>query len=124
MIKKIIKLVEKIVFSPVAAILLTIIAGYFLLLNNRQLNRIELSRNNIHLTEKEVSSLQKSIEGLDLELNQANNPLAKEKIVRDELLQQKENELVLKLPDIVKNETKTKEAIEKNNLKKWLELVK
>ncbi len=123
MIKKIIKVLEKIALSPIFVIIFTLLAGYFLLQNNRKLKRVELSRNNIHLTEKEVSSLQESIENLDLELNQANNSLAKEKIIRDELLQQKENELVLKLPDLVESDTKIEETEEKSNFEKWLELL-
>lgn len=123
MIKKIIKVLEKIALSPIFVIIFTLLAGYFLLQNNRKLKRVELSRNNIHLTEKEVSSLQESIENLDLELNQANNSLAKEKIIRDELLQQKENELVLKLPDLVESDTKIEETEEKSNFEKWFELL-
>lgn len=124
MLSQIKKKLKKILFNPIAAILLSLIAGYFLIKNHQQLNRVELSRKNIQLTEKEVSFLKDSVQNLDEELNKANNPLAKEKIIRDELLQQKENEFVLKLPDIVKNEIKTEEAKEKSNLEAWLELVR
>ncbi len=124
MLSQIKKSLNKILFNPITAILLSLIAGYFLIKNHQQLNRVELSRKNIQLTEKEVASLKDSVESLDEELNKASNPLAKEKIVRDELLQQKENEFVLKLPDIIESEIKTEETKEKSNFEAWLEIVR
>ena len=106
--------IEKIVLSPIFILLFTLLACYFLLQNNKKLRRIELSRSNIHLTEKEVSSLQNSIEKLDFELDQAKDPLNQERIARDQLLQQKENELVLKLPDFIESEIKIEEVKESN----------
>jgi uncharacterized protein YlxW (UPF0749 family) len=123
MIKKIKMVIEKIVLSPIFILLFTLLACYFLLQNNKKLRRIELSRSNIHLTEKEVSSLQNSIEKLDFELDQAKDPLNKERIARDQLLQQKENELVLKLPDFIESEIKIEEVKEKSNFERWLELL-
>lgn len=121
--KKLLNKAKQLLFSPIVAILITIIASLYLLQNHRRLDRLELSRKNIQSTEQTVQSLQESIGEVDLELEQAQQPLAKEKIIRDELLHQKENELVLKLPEIKIEEQEQELVLEQSNWEAWMEVV-
>ncbi len=121
--KKLVNKAKQLLFSPIVAILLTIVAGLYLFQNHRRLDRLELSKKNIQNTQKAVESLQESIKEVDLKLEQAQQPLAKEKIIRDELLHQKENELVLKLPEIKIEEEEREIKVEQSNWEAWMEVV-
>ena len=61
--------------------------------------KVTVSTENISRAKQVVSQLQAEKESLELAINQAQTPLAREKQLRNELLQQKPGEIVFQIPN-------------------------
>ncbi len=63
-------------------------------------SRREVAAANVQLLRESVDAQKLEVSELRTDLEIANHPFTKEKMLRDELLLQKEGEIVFKLPDI------------------------
>ena len=91
---------KRILYRPVVVFVITIFAAYFIFSLKNNLKRTELSQQNLATIQAEVDELDQSVTQQKEELTIAEQPLAKEKIARNELLMKKEGELVIRLPEI------------------------
>ena len=85
--------------------------------------RLELSRKNVKFEEREKERIQQNVKLLESRVEHAGKPLVQEQLVRNELLYQKEGEVVIKLPEIEIEESDTLAAPKEESWQKWLELV-
>lgn len=91
--------VEQIIQHPLTLLATALLIGLFCL------SLIE-SRQKTRISEESIRELQKSVDQLDQEVNlqarqveQSQSQLYKDKIIRNELLQKKEGEIVLQIPE-------------------------
>lgn len=68
-----------------------------------------ISTQNISIIEDEIKALEEKINKSKEELELTKQPIYKEKIMRNELLMQKEGEYVVQLPDLEKREVENVE---------------
>lgn len=75
--------------------------------------------------EKEAYQLSKEVQDLQEELEYSKSPEYKEKIIRDQLLMQKEGEYVVQVsaPEIVETDTEIKPQKTVSNQDRWLEIL-
>jgi len=101
---------KQILYRPVVVFVITILAAYFIFSLRNNLKRVGLSQQNLATKQTEVDELDQSVTQQKEELAIAEQPLAKEKIARNELLMQKDGEIVIRLPEIEIPEPATVEA--------------
>jgi len=116
-------MLQKYLNNPFIIILLSTISIIFIISLKQNLQKIEVSQKNVEKLGQQVQKLETEIENKQTSLEKAQQPLAKEKIARDELLLQKENELVVQLPEI-RIEAEEKQVPEaKTNWEKWKQVL-
>ncbi len=114
---------KKWVQSPIVIIIATLLAISFILSLRKNLSRLTLSEHNLNILRSEVNDLQTEVDNKQQELELAKQPLAKEKIARNELLLKKEGEYVIQLPEIKLPEEKMLADKELSNWEKWEKLL-
>jgi hypothetical protein len=117
------KLFSTIIFHPLTLLIATVLVVLAIVNLRTNLKRLELSEQNIKLEQEEGNRLKSEIQLLDDQIEQSSQPLAKERLIRNELVRQVEGEIVLKLPDIEINQDLAEEAIKKNNWEEWIEII-
>ncbi len=116
-------MLQKYLNNHLVALFLTIIAIIFIISLRQNLQKIEVSQKNVGKLEQQVQKLETEIENKQTRLEKAQQPLAKEKIARDELLLQKDNELVVQLPEIIIKAEEKQAPEEKTSWEKWQEVL-
>jgi hypothetical protein len=115
---------SKILYSPLAILLSTVIT--ILLCVSLYLNSHELAHSTTKITDlqAEVTTQNNTLEKLKSNLEDAKGDLAKEKIIRDQLLMQKPGEYVVQVPDLPVSSVPSREVIEPlSPWKKWQKLL-
>lgn len=114
---------KKIILHPLAVIFLSLISLYFIFSLRSNQKKIDLSRKNIKNLKQIVSKMEADYNQQTEALETAKKPLAKEKIVRNELLMKKPGEYILQLPKV--NPIQPEEAVrkEKTPWEKWKDLL-
>jgi len=102
--------------NPVVLLIFTLLALSFVFSLRKNLTRLTLSEYNLDILKSEVDKLETEVEQKQYQLETAQQPLAKEKIARNELLLKREGEYVIQLPDI---ELKSKQQPIKNKPTAW-----
>lgn len=118
------KTISRIIFHPLTAVVLTIIGLFILMQNHQRLKRLDIARQNIQQAEQEVEAAEEELLQVETALEEAQEPLAQETLLRDSLLMQREGELVIKLPEIsIVEEEAEREQIDEGNWQAWMEVV-
>lgn len=89
----------RILYSPLAALLFTVIAGVIcvsLYMNGR---RIQQSAATVQKMEQEVASIEAKVNLVESSALEATSAAAKERIFRNELLLQRPHEYIVQVPD-------------------------
>ena len=110
-------------FHPLIILLVTIIFLLFIFSLRKTAQKSEISSQNVAVLEERIDQLTGEIELEKQALDYANSPLAKEKILRNELLLQKPGEYVLQIAGEENLTTENIENADKSNLEAWKELV-
>ncbi|KUK79814.1 MAG: hypothetical protein XD95_0100 [Microgenomates bacterium 39_7] len=111
-------LVHPITIIIISALVVSAIAGL-----RTRLKSLELSEQNIKLEQEEGQRLTSELHALDSQIERSSQPLAKERLIRNELVQQIEGEIVLKLPDVQISQDIQHDQTELSNWEKWMELI-
>jgi hypothetical protein len=109
---------KKIIFHPFTIIIFTLISTTILISLNKTRSKTTSSVRNTELLEEDIASISREVSQTEQSLAKSNHPLTREKILRNELLMQKEAEYIIQLPDI--NLAKTNN-LEKNQQSPWEE---
>ncbi len=115
---------KRLLYHPLTAILVTALVIYFVISLRSNLKKLEISRQNLSNIQQDVSQLSKEVETQKQTLNEAQQPLTKEKLARDELLLKKSGEYVIDLPDIVLTDVELESSPSPRPIEKWIELIK
>lgn len=104
---------RQLIYNPFSLVIITGIAllAIFSLYQNTE--RTKASQQSLLKMEDEVSKLEGEVGELANDLELADSPLQKEKILRNELLMQKPGEYVVQIPDELVQEKEQVEAKEK-----------
>lgn len=102
--------VSKILSHPITIVLFSLIFVLFFISLRKNATKTKISTQNISTLENEIQSLEKKIDESQKELEIAQSPLSQEKIIRNELLMQKEGEYIVQLPELKKKEVKNEKG--------------
>ena len=108
--------------NPVFLLVFTILAIISIISLRKTNEKANISRRNIENLEKTVSKLEEEVEAGKEDLEDSQNEIYKEKIIRNELLQKKENEIILQIPE-VKEENMEEVVEDQGQLEAWKELI-
>lgn len=101
---------NKILSNPVIIIVFSIFCLLAFASLRKNAAKTKVSSQNIAVLEKDIASLEEKIKKSQESLDAAQQPLSREKILRNELLMQKEGEYLVQLPNLeqkVKNIAET-----------------
>lgn len=113
---------NKILSNPIIFVLITSLFVVFFFSLRKNEEKIKISTQSINSLQNEVKNIEAEISDAETKLTQAQSPLNKEKILRDQLLMQKEGEYVLQIPSLEKKEVKT-EIIVSSPWEEWKKLI-
>jgi cell division protein FtsB len=116
---------EKIKFSlenPIILLVFTALAIISIISMRKSNEKAVISKRNIEELEENVEKLQDEVNTEKIELEDSQNEIYKEKIIRNELLQKKEGEIILQIPDLNEEEL-NEEITDKKPLEQWKELI-
>jgi len=91
--------IKKILLHPIVIFLISLASLLLVFSLYQNAKEITNSTADLKEVELEVDQKQQKIDNLENQLNQAQTNFTKEKIIRDELLMQKEGELVIQIPE-------------------------
>ncbi len=91
---------KKLFLNPITAGIITLFSLLFCISLYQTIQEIKLAGQETKKTQKEIEDLSSDIMSLEEEIEIAKSDEFQEKLVRDELLMQKEGEYILKLPDL------------------------
>jgi len=112
---------RRLLFNPLAAVLITGLVLLFWLSLHRTSSRIRSSTEAVTVLEQEVAKTASEISALESELAAAEDPFTVEQVARNELLLQLPGEIVLKLPDIASPEVEeTQQQSQTTSIQAWL----
>jgi len=112
---------NKIILNPLTIIAFTIL-GVTLLISLRQnINKIDQSQQNMNILEQEIVKLSSEVSQTEQQLEKADDPISKEKILRNELLMQKEGEYIVQIPEV---ESRKKQKADHKKTTPWEEWTK
>lgn len=115
---------QKLIFNPITFLGITILSVVFSISLYQSAQRTKLSTENLEYLEEEVSQMQAEVLSLETAIDQSQQPFAKEKIIRDELLMKKPNEYVIQIPDeLVESITPIESKSIEKPLEEWQDLL-
>jgi cell division protein FtsB len=114
---------KKILYHPltILAISLLVIIAIFSLRSN--LKRLSLSQENLKSAQMAYEKVKQETAEDETLLEQLQQPFVQEKITRNELLRQKDDEILIKLPDIIIEHKEPNEIQEKTVFEQWKEVL-
>ena len=116
-------MLHKLFFNPVSLIVITLLTTAFWFSLYKTSTRIRNSAESIAGVEQEINALSESVSDKKIRLDIAKQPLAKEKIARNELLLQKPGEFVLRLPEVDKAQAADENGGSTPNWLEWWRLL-
>lgn len=117
------RLFSKIIYHPLGICCITAFVLLIILQNTQRLKRLDIAKQNIKQAEEKVEAVETEFTKIENLLEEAQEPLAQERIVRDSLLMQKNNELVIKLPEINVVFEEDNQEKEVSNWQAWIKLI-
>jgi cell division protein FtsB len=91
---------QKLLFHPITVIFFTVIAVIFYFSLEKSAGTAETSVVTLQKLQQDTEKLNQEVQQLEGKLTDSQNTVAKEKIVRDELLMQKPGEYAIQIPDV------------------------
>ena len=107
---------------PFFLLIFTILAIISIISLKKTSEKASISRRNIENLEKTIAELEQEVENGRSDLEDSQSEIYKEKIIRNELLQKKEGEIILQIPE-VKEEEMEKDIEDQGQLEAWKELI-
>lgn len=101
----------------------TILVIFVIISMNQTVKEIQKSTETTTILDQEIEEIASEVSGLEAALAQAQSEFTKEKIARDELLLQKEGEVIVQLPEIELPEEKEVTIAPKTPWDEWRELL-
>lgn len=89
---------KKLFLHPLAVVLITLICFLIFFSLKKTSQKATISNKNIQVLEQEIEQLEQFIISNQNKLYQSEQKFAKEKILRDQLLMQKDGEIIIQLP--------------------------
>lgn len=114
---------KNLLFHPLTALLFTVIAILFVVSLRKTAQKSEVSSKNVEVLEEKINQLSGEIEAEQQALEYASSKLAREKMLRNELLLQKPGEYILQIPNEESLNVNQNVNEEQTNLKTWWELI-
>lgn len=108
---------------PVIVLLFIVLAIVFYISLDQSGKRAANSSQEIQELEAEISQTQNDVNKLESELKIAEHPITVEKVIRNQLLMQKENEYVFQLPEIEVIEIPPAPVVERTPWEEWQEVL-
>jgi len=108
---------------PIMILLVIVLVIVFFISLNQSEQRAASSNEEIVELEQEVAQIENSVDELEQQLEVAGHPITKEKVIRDELLLQKEGEYVFQLPEIEIEEKPVEVAETPTPWQQWKEVL-
>lgn len=115
---------KKLLYHPLTILVITFLVIIAITSLRSNQKRVSLSQENLksaqiaYEKEKRETTKEKAL------LEQLQQPFIQEKIARDELLRQKNNEILIKLPDIVIQQKENTEVQQKTVFEQWKDVLK
>ncbi len=117
------KIVDRLIFNPLFVIVVTVLVTAGIIGLRQNSKRLYLSEMNVKREVQDRDRVKAEVLELTAKIEQSNEPLVKDKLIRNELLHQKEGEIVIKLPTVKPIIEEELEEMEMENWQKWLELI-
>lgn len=114
---------QKLINHPLVILLLTGLTIMIVISLNRTAQKSKVSSENVRLMEQKNEQLRQQIDFQQQAIDEASTGLAKEKILRNELLLQKPGEYVLQIPDEMVINQQNGQLEQKTPLQEWQQLV-
>lgn len=114
---------KNLLFHPLSILAITIICLLFIFSLRKTAQKSEVSAQNVTVLEEKIDQLTGEIQSEKEAIDYANSSLAKEKILRNELLLQKPGEYVLQIAGEKALNTDNEERVEQSNLEAWKSLL-
>ena len=114
---------NKLFFNPIRAIVFIIFVFSISLSLRETAKRSQLSKLELETLEVQVNQLEESYTDTQAVLAEHQSSFAKERDLRDELLQQKDNEVIVQLPPITPPVQPTPTAQHRAPLQEWRQAV-
>jgi cell division protein FtsB len=90
----------KIFSHPLAIVVFTLIGAAFSYSLYSSSQKTRISTEQVAVLEQEITEMTSEVSELEQQVEAAQTPEMKEKIIRDQLLMQKDGEIVVQIPDI------------------------
>ncbi len=114
---------RKLLYRYPVIIVITLITMYFIFSLRTSLKKADIPKENLQNIASEVDTINDKVQEQEQQLQEAKQPLAKEKIARNELLMKNEGEVVLNLPDIELIEVESEPTPTSAPIKQWQKLI-
>ena len=92
--------IRNLLYHPVTVLFITIIAITFYFSLDRSAQKTQKSSENIRVLEHEINQVSQEVIELEEKIIETESQQFQEKVVRNELLLQKEGEYILQIPDV------------------------
>lgn len=113
----------KLLHHPLVVVFLTAVAVLFIMSLRKTAQKGQVANQNVTLLESRIDQLSGQIEAEQSAIKYADTQLAKEKVLRNELLMQKPGEYVLQIPDDEVGITEIGTVEQKTAWQEWRELL-
>lgn len=110
---------NKLFFNPISAIVFIIFVFSISLSLRETAKRSQLSKQELETLEAQVTQLKDSYADTQATLAEHQSSFPRERVLRDELLQQKENEVIVQLPPITPPAQPTPTTQHTSSLQEW-----
>lgn len=114
---------KKLLAHPLVILAITLVCGLLVFSMQKTAGKSRVSSDNISVMEQEVAELNTQLELEKQALEYGSSDLAKEKILRNELLLQRPGEYVIQIPDLDQVRNQTAETTAKTPWQEWSELL-
>ena len=97
-------------FSPITALIITLLCLFFWISLYQTVIEITNSTTDIQVLRKNLTTMRTKLNNLETQIEVTKSNFIREKSVRDELLMQKEGEIIVKIENFPELETKKSQA--------------
>lgn len=111
-------------YNPITLLAITIVGVVFSLSLHKTAQKTQFSQQKLQEISQEIEQTKAEVGNLRVELNNSQQPFAKEKIIRDELLMKKKGEYVIQIPDeLIKSKKQEKHTPPNSAWNEWKQLL-
>lgn len=111
---------KQLIYNPLVAIIFTIVTAVITFSLYRNTQEIKKSTQSIQILEDQIEKKEANIDHLENQLDQSSSEFTQEKIIRNELLLQKEGEYIVQIADQADDQI-AQQAEKINNKTPWQE---